>query len=113
MSHHGKQAGAGHYTADVKQPDGRWLRFDDASVTSMPSPAVRTPACIPFFTMIIGKKGKISCLPDGRWLRFDDTNITSVPSPTVCCPLRIDRALFHICLLQISMPGPRVCIPGS
>lgn len=40
MSHHGKQAGAGHYTADVKQPDGRWLRFDDASVTAVPSPAV-------------------------------------------------------------------------
>ncbi len=112
MSHHGKQAGAGHYTADVKQPDGRWLRFDDASVTSVPSPAVRTPACIPFFTMIIGKKGKISCLPDGR-CALTTRALPFCPAPTVCCPLRIDGALFHTRLLQISMPGPRVCIPGS
>ena len=41
MSHHGKNPNAGHYTADVRQPDGRWLRFDDASVTSVPLSMVR------------------------------------------------------------------------
>lgn len=40
MSHHGKNPNAGHYTADVKQPDGRWLRFDDATVTSVPKDSV-------------------------------------------------------------------------
>jgi Ubiquitin carboxyl-terminal hydrolase len=41
VSHHGKNPNAGHYTADVKQPDGRWLRFDDATVTSVPLSMVR------------------------------------------------------------------------
>lgn len=41
VSHHGKNPNAGHYTADVKQPDGRWLRFDDATVTSVPLGQVR------------------------------------------------------------------------
>lgn len=26
----------GHYTADVLQPDGRWLHFNDAAVSSVP-----------------------------------------------------------------------------
>jgi ubiquitin carboxyl-terminal hydrolase 10 len=33
VSHHGKKISSGHYTADVLQPDGRWLRFDDGSVS--------------------------------------------------------------------------------
>jgi Ubiquitin carboxyl-terminal hydrolase len=41
VSHHGKNPNAGHYTADVRQPDGRWLRFDDATVTSVPLSMVR------------------------------------------------------------------------
>ena len=32
VSHHGRHSSMGHYTADVLQPDGRWLRFDDGSV---------------------------------------------------------------------------------
>lgn len=32
VTHHGKSIGSGHYTADVVQPDGRWLRFDDGNV---------------------------------------------------------------------------------
>ncbi|KAJ9519570.1 hypothetical protein QJQ45_000651 [Haematococcus lacustris] len=32
VSHHGKHAAGGHYTADVLQPEGRWLRFNDAQV---------------------------------------------------------------------------------
>jgi ubiquitin carboxyl-terminal hydrolase 10 len=32
VSHHGKNMTSGHYTADVLQPDGRWLRFDDGDV---------------------------------------------------------------------------------
>lgn len=33
VTHHGKTIASGHYTADVRQPDGRWLRFDDGHVT--------------------------------------------------------------------------------
>lgn len=32
VSHHGKHSSQGHYTADVQQLDGQWLRFDDGSV---------------------------------------------------------------------------------
>lgn len=35
VSHHGKNITSGHYTADVLQPDGRWLRFDDGNVFSV------------------------------------------------------------------------------
>lgn len=31
VTHHGKSLGSGHYTADVLQPDGIWLRFDDGN----------------------------------------------------------------------------------
>lgn len=30
--HHGKAISCGHYTADVRQPDDSWLRFDDGNV---------------------------------------------------------------------------------
>lgn len=30
----------GHYTADVLQPDGRWLRFNDATVGVVSQQAV-------------------------------------------------------------------------
>ncbi|KAK9840619.1 hypothetical protein WJX81_004670 [Elliptochloris bilobata] len=36
VSHHGRTPASGHYTADVRQEDGRWLRFDDSNVTSVP-----------------------------------------------------------------------------
>jgi ubiquitin carboxyl-terminal hydrolase 10 len=36
VTHHGKDPSAGHYTADCRQPDGRWLRFDDANVSEAP-----------------------------------------------------------------------------
>lgn len=36
MTHHGKDPSVGHYTADCKQRDGRWLRFDDAVVSVVP-----------------------------------------------------------------------------
>lgn len=32
VTHHGKTISRGHYTADVVQPDGKWLRFDDSDV---------------------------------------------------------------------------------
>lgn len=35
VTHHGKEASKGHYTADVRYPNGQWLRFDDASLTSI------------------------------------------------------------------------------
>jgi ubiquitin carboxyl-terminal hydrolase 10 len=33
VTHHGKDPSGGHYTADCKQNDGRWIRFDDAKVS--------------------------------------------------------------------------------
>ncbi|KAG8363673.1 hypothetical protein BUALT_Bualt19G0046900 [Buddleja alternifolia] len=35
ITHHGREASKGHYTADVRYPNGQWLRFDDASVTAI------------------------------------------------------------------------------
>jgi len=35
ISHHGRHAAGGHYTADVLQPEGRWLRFNDALVDAV------------------------------------------------------------------------------
>lgn len=32
VTHHGKTIAAGHYTADVKQLGGQWMRFDDGQV---------------------------------------------------------------------------------
>lgn len=40
VSHHGRVLSSGHYTADVKQADGRWLRFDDNNVSVVPQPRV-------------------------------------------------------------------------
>lgn len=33
VSHIGKDPSGGHYTADARQEDGRWLRFDDSTVS--------------------------------------------------------------------------------
>eukprot|EP00249_Psilotum_nudum_P016929 c26061_g1_i1 orf=380-2200(-) len=33
VTHHGRDPSCGHYTADSKQADGRWLHFDDAAVS--------------------------------------------------------------------------------
>lgn len=35
ITHHGREASKGHYTADCRHLSGKWLRFDDASVTSV------------------------------------------------------------------------------
>jgi len=35
ITHHGREASKGHYTADARYPNGQWLRFDDASVTAI------------------------------------------------------------------------------
>ena len=34
--HHGKTPSAGHYTADVRQSNNKWLRFDDADLSYVP-----------------------------------------------------------------------------
>ncbi|KAL8542181.1 hypothetical protein ACS0TY_003152 [Phlomoides rotata] len=35
VTHHGREASKGHYTADVRYSNGQWLRFDDASLTAI------------------------------------------------------------------------------
>ncbi|XP_075487393.1 ubiquitin carboxyl-terminal hydrolase 24-like [Primulina tabacum] len=35
ITHHGREASKGHYTADVRHPNNQWLRFDDAAVTAI------------------------------------------------------------------------------
>lgn len=35
ITHHGREASKGHYTADCHYQSGKWLRFDDASVTAV------------------------------------------------------------------------------
>ncbi|XP_016472760.1 ubiquitin carboxyl-terminal hydrolase 24-like [Nicotiana tabacum] len=35
ITHHGREASKGHYTADCRNQSGKWLRFDDASVTAV------------------------------------------------------------------------------
>nr|GMD59584.1 ubiquitin carboxyl-terminal hydrolase 24-like [Ipomoea batatas] len=35
ITHHGREASRGHYTADCRYPGGKWLRFDDATVTAV------------------------------------------------------------------------------
>ncbi|CAN4080647.1 unnamed protein product [Withania somnifera] len=35
ITHHGREASKGHYTADCHYLSGKWLRFDDASVTAI------------------------------------------------------------------------------
>ncbi|RZC77634.1 hypothetical protein C5167_001813 [Papaver somniferum] len=35
ITHHGKEPSKGHYTADTRCSDGKWLRYDDASVTAV------------------------------------------------------------------------------
>ena len=35
ITHHGMDPSKGHYTADARLLNGKWLRFDDQSVTSI------------------------------------------------------------------------------
>ncbi|XP_058199236.1 ubiquitin carboxyl-terminal hydrolase 24-like isoform X1 [Rhododendron vialii] len=40
ITHHGRDPSKGHYTADTRHPNGKWLHFDDASVTVIPTSKV-------------------------------------------------------------------------
>ncbi|KAI3461137.1 hypothetical protein Pfo_017800 [Paulownia fortunei] len=40
ITHHGRDPSKGHYTADARHPNGKWLRYDDASVTPIPESKV-------------------------------------------------------------------------
>ncbi|KAL8160980.1 hypothetical protein V2J09_012469 [Rumex salicifolius] len=40
ITHHGREPSKGHYTADVRYTNNRWLRFDDASVNGVPTSKV-------------------------------------------------------------------------
>lgn len=42
VTHHGKTIGSGHYTADVRQPCGAWLHFDDDRVDKVSQQQVLT-----------------------------------------------------------------------
>ncbi|KAK9125139.1 hypothetical protein Scep_013985 [Stephania cephalantha] len=35
ITHHGREPSKGHYTADARYSDGRWLHYDDASVAAV------------------------------------------------------------------------------
>ena len=35
VSHHGVSPSSGHYTANVRQPNGTWMRFDDGAVSNV------------------------------------------------------------------------------
>ncbi|XP_042481480.1 ubiquitin carboxyl-terminal hydrolase 24-like [Macadamia integrifolia] len=35
ITHHGREPSKGHYTADTRYSDGKWLRYDDASVNAV------------------------------------------------------------------------------
>lgn len=52
ISHHGGESGRGHYTADVRQANGRWLSFDDSLVRSIAVDEVlRRQAYLIFYTL--------------------------------------------------------------
>lgn len=40
ITHHGREPWKGHYTADTRHPHGKWLHYDDASVTVIPTSKV-------------------------------------------------------------------------
>lgn len=40
ITHHGRDPSKGHYTADTRHSNGKWLHFDDASVTVIPTSKV-------------------------------------------------------------------------
>lgn len=40
ITHHGRDPSKGHYTADALHPSGKWLRYDDVSVTAIPTSKV-------------------------------------------------------------------------
>ncbi|KAI3716682.1 hypothetical protein L1987_67724 [Smallanthus sonchifolius] len=37
VTHHGREPSKGHYTSDILHPSGKWLRYDDASVITIPT----------------------------------------------------------------------------
>lgn len=37
ITHHGREHSKGHYTADCRYSNGRWLHYDDSSVTAIPT----------------------------------------------------------------------------
>lgn len=43
LTHKGRSANSGHYVAWVKQPDGKWIQFDDDKARQL---AVAVPRCL-------------------------------------------------------------------
>ncbi|KAL6981018.1 ubiquitinyl hydrolase 1 [Sarracenia purpurea var. burkii] len=55
ITHHGREASKGHYTADARYPIGQWLRFDDASVSAIDmSKVLHDQAYVLFYRQISG-----------------------------------------------------------
>ncbi|XP_047941978.1 ubiquitin carboxyl-terminal hydrolase 24-like [Salvia hispanica] len=53
VTHHGREASKGHYTADVRCPNGQWLRFDDSSLTTIStSKVLHNQAYVLFYKQI-------------------------------------------------------------
>ncbi|XAR63504.1 Ubiquitinyl hydrolase 1 [Bertholletia excelsa] len=55
ITHHGREASKGHYTADARSSNGQWLRFDDASVTAIGMNRVlHDQAYVLFYKQVVG-----------------------------------------------------------
>lgn len=53
ITHHGQEPSKGHYTADARYCDSRWLRYDDASVTSVgPNKVLHDQAYVLFYKQV-------------------------------------------------------------
>ncbi|XP_057499687.1 ubiquitin carboxyl-terminal hydrolase 24-like [Actinidia eriantha] len=55
ITHHGREASKGHYTADARHTNSQWLRFDDASVTAIGmSKVLHDQAYVLFYKQVSG-----------------------------------------------------------
>lgn len=53
VTHHGQEPSKGHYTADARYSDSQWLRYDDASVTSVgPNKVLHDQAYVLFYKQV-------------------------------------------------------------
>eukprot|EP00887_Chlorella_sp_A99_P007150 scaffold2.g7150.t1 len=95
VSHHGKSIGSGHYTADVLQPDGRWLRFDDSNVfaVSQQASSLLVAMATPFLDLGLNGEQQLDPATQREWtahaLRLGWDGVTAAAAVTATAgPLR-------------------------